>query len=304
MRYFIGSFRFLLIALYILFLIFFAVLVLPVLTDESRAAWIRRLARIVPRIMGVRVKVSGGIPDEDAVTLARRQGKTGYMICSNHISFLDIFLLDSILPVRFVAKKEIESWPVFGLISRAAGTLFIDRSRKRAVLEMAEKMNETLRAGESVLFFPEGTTGEGRVLLPFYANLFASAVATEAELIPVVIRYTQKGKVTTIPSYAGNIPLFTVMKRIVFSSGLEAEVQVLEPISSAGVDRKTLCAQPPPSCPRRSACPTPRRRRKRPSVSAARRRSSTTELSASSRNSEGDRPTWGRTPARSPSCRC
>lgn len=139
MRYFIGSFRFLLIALYILFLIFFAVLVLPVLTDESRAAWIRRLARIVPRIMGVRVKVSGGIPDEDAVTLARRQGKTGYMICSNHISFLDIFLLDSILPVRFVAKKEIESWPVFGLISRAAGTLFIDRSRKRAVLEMAEK---------------------------------------------------------------------------------------------------------------------------------------------------------------------
>ena len=133
--------------------------------------------------------------------------------------------------------------PVFGLISRAAGTLFIDRSRKRAVLEMAEKMNETLRAGESVLFFPEGTTGEGRVLLPFYANLFASAVATEAELIPVVIRYTQKGKVTTIPSYAGNIPLFTVMKRIVFSSGLEAEVQVLEPISSAGVDRKTLCAQ-------------------------------------------------------------
>ena len=99
-------------------MIFFAVLVLPVLTDESRAAWIRSLARIVPSIMGVRVKVSGGIPDEDAVTLARRQGKTGYMICSNHISFLDIFLLDSILPVRFVAKKEIESWPVFGLISK------------------------------------------------------------------------------------------------------------------------------------------------------------------------------------------
>lgn len=243
MRYLIGSFRFLLIALYILFLIFFAVLVLPVLTDGSRAAWIRRLARTVPRIMGVRVKVSGGIPDRDAVTLAHRQGKTGYMICSNHISFLDIFLLDSILPVRFVAKKEIESWPVFGLISRAAGTLFIDRNRRRAVLEMAEKMNETLRAGESVLFFPEGTTGEGRVLLPFYANLFASAVATEAELIPVVIRYTQNGEITTIPSYAGAIPLFTVMKRIVFSSGLEAEVQVLEPISSSGVDRKTLCAQ-------------------------------------------------------------
>ena len=216
---------------------------LPVLTDGTRAAWIRRLAGVVPRIMGVRVRVSGGIPDADAVTLGRRQGKTGYMVCSNHISFLDIFLLDSILPVRFVAKKEIESWPVFGLISRAAGTLFIDRSRRRAVLEMAEKMNESLRAGESVLFFPEGTTGEGRVLLPFYANLFASAVATEAELIPVVIRYTQKGEITTIPSYAGNIPLFTVMKRIVFSSGLEAEVQVLEPISSAGVDRKTLCAQ-------------------------------------------------------------
>lgn len=242
MRYLVGSWRLFLIALYVLFLIFFVVLVLPVLTDGARASWIRCLARTVPRIMGLRVKVMGTVPDRQAVEKGRRE-ETGYMVCSNHISFLDIFLLDSILPVRFVAKKEIESWPVFGLIARAAGTLFIDRSRRRAVLEMAQQMNEALRSGESVLFFPEGTTGEGRLLLPFYANLFASAVATEAELLPVTIRYTQNGEVTTIPSYAGRIPLFTVMKRIVFSSGLEAEVRLLDPMKTIGMDRKALCAE-------------------------------------------------------------
>lgn len=243
MRYVIGCWRLLLIAFYILFLVLFVILILPVLTDETRATWVRRLARVVPRLMGIRVQVTGSIPDEEAVWMGRRAGKTGFMVCSNHISFIDIFLLDSLLPVRFVAKKEIESWPVFGLIARGAGTLFIDRSRRRAVLEMTEVMNETLKAGESVLFFPEGTTGEGRVLLPFYANLFASAVATEADLLPVVIRYTQNGEVTTIPSYAGSIPLFTVIKRVVFSPGLAAEVQVLEPIRTAGIDRKALCAQ-------------------------------------------------------------
>src|SRR5690606_17497009 len=91
---------------------------------------------------------------------------------------------------RFVAKAELRRWPVVGWMSRAAGTLFIERERKRDALRVVHQLAQALRDGHSVVVFPEGTTGDGATLLPFHANLLQAAIATGTPVQPVVLRYS------------------------------------------------------------------------------------------------------------------
>ena len=241
MRYIVGGVRFFMLFLLTIFIFIAACCVLPCLSRRGRAWLIKNLAPTIPWVLGVKVTVKGRVPDAGAAAGVREDGP-GYLVAANHISFMDIFILDSILPVRFIAKKEIGSWPVFGAISNHVGTIYIDRSRKRAVLEVAESMAAALREGTNVLFFPEGTTGPGTRLLPFYANLFAAAEPAAADLLPVTVRYTLKGETSDIPSYA-KLTLWEVLKRIVFTPGLGAEVTILDPIPTAGRERRELALE-------------------------------------------------------------
>lgn len=241
MRYLIGSVRLLLVALLILFILLVVYCVFPFMTWRRRALVIKCLAPWIPAVLGIRMDVRGRVPDVFAAQKGRRSGRSGYMVCANHISFVDIFVLDSIMPVHFVAKKEIASWPLFGAITTGVGTIYIDRTRRRAVLEVAEAMRSTLESGENVLFFPEGTTGPGDALLPFHANLFSAGCAARAEVLPIALRYTLKGETTTIPSYA-DVSLFDVIKRIVFTPGIVAEATILDPIDASMNDRRTVNA--------------------------------------------------------------
>ena len=243
MRYIIGCGRFAAIGVLILIILAAIFICFPLLSRDRRGRWVRRIAGWIPGALGMTFAVKGYVPDEPAFTSGVNAGGCGYMVCSNHISFVDIFVLDAVLPCRFVAKKEIASWPVFGAIAKGVDTLFIDRSRKRAVLEIAELMAQSIAEGRNVLFFPEGTTGQGEKLLPFYANLFQAAAQSQARILPVTIRYTCGSSVSTIPSYAGKISLFTVLKRIVFTPGLGVEVTVLDPVESKGKDRQQLCRE-------------------------------------------------------------
>ena len=241
MRYVIGCGRLFFVGVLILLILFIIYCIFPWMKWRARARIITRLAPWIPAVLGIRVAVRGRVPDAGAASRGYRDAGCGYMVCCNHISFVDIIVLDAILPVHFVAKKEIASWPLFGAITTGVGTIYIDRERRRAVLEVAEAMRATLESGENVLFIPEGTTGPGDALLPFHANLFSAACAAGAEVLPVALRYTRNGETTTIPSYA-EVPLFDVMKRIVFTPGIVAEATILEPIDAAAHDRRTVNA--------------------------------------------------------------
>ena len=242
MRYLVGCIRLLGVGLLIVAIL--SVLVFfPFFQQATRGRWVKRLSGVLMRVFGIRVTIHGQVPREQAADCGISPDELGYMVCSNHISFVDIFVLNVVLPCRFVAKKEIASWPVFGFISRKVGTLFIDRSRKRAVIEIAEMMSSAIQDGTNVLFFPEGTTGGGRLLLPFYANLFEAAIRSKAEVLPITLRYTLNGETTELISYAGDISLFEVLKRILFTPGLGVEVTVLAPIASADQTRQAVCAK-------------------------------------------------------------
>ena len=114
---------------------------------------------------------------------------------------------------------------------------------KRQVLEIADAMAGAINEGTNVLFFPEGTTGNGLELLPFHPNLFEAAVRSGAQILPVTLRYTLDGKPSGLVSYAGDVALFTVLKRILFTPGLGVEVTVLDPVSVDGKTRQALCLE-------------------------------------------------------------
>ena len=230
MRYVIGCGRMAAVGIMILVILFILLVLFPLVGRKGR-------------VLGVRMTVRGAVPVAQRAECGVNGEGPGYMVCANHVSFIDIFILDAVLPCRFVAKKEIASWPVFGFIARGTGTLFIDRSRKRAVLEIADAMAGAINEGTNVLFFPEGTTGNGLELLPFHPNLFEAAVRSGAQILPVTLRYTLDGKPSGLVSYAGDVALFTVLKRILFTPGLGVEVTVLDPVSVDGKTRQALCLE-------------------------------------------------------------
>ncbi|AMJ62192.1 lysophospholipid acyltransferase family protein [Bosea sp. PAMC 26642] len=132
----------------------------------GRGAVIPRLFhRITCRCLGVRVRVRGTAPAADA----------GGLIVANHVSWLDIAVIGAQRPVCFVAKSEVAGWPVIGFLARLQRTVFIDRMRRSATAGTAAEMGERLAAGEAVVLFAEGTTGDGTRTLPLRSSLLGAA---------------------------------------------------------------------------------------------------------------------------------
>ncbi|MEW1576661.1 lysophospholipid acyltransferase family protein [Streptomyces microflavus] len=193
---------------------------LPVrlLPAPARGWLVRRWARCVPRAFGVRVTVRVHPYDP---------GSGGELVVANHISWLDIPLVASVLPGRMLAKSEVGRWPLLGRLAGLGGTLFIDRDRLRALPGAVDTVAAALRAGSRVVAFPEGSTwcgrGSGGVFRP---AVFQAAIDAEVSVRPVRITYGTAGAV----AFVGDDPLAASLWRVVRAAGLTAEVDVLAPI--------------------------------------------------------------------------
>ncbi|HSH27386.1 MAG TPA: lysophospholipid acyltransferase family protein [Wenzhouxiangella sp.] len=140
----------------------------------------RRWQRITLRLFGVRMLVEGRLPDGPA------------LIVANHISWLDIVLLQSLWPMWLVAKAEIRAWPLIGWLAQAGGTLFIVRGRLESRRKIIRRMGALMRRGERVGIFPEGGIRPERGVGRFHAPLFAPAIRTRMPVVPVAIRYERE----------------------------------------------------------------------------------------------------------------
>lgn len=113
-------------------------------------------------------------------------------VVANHASWLDIFVLNACSPVQFVAKADVARWPGIGTLARLTGTLFIRRDARDSVAQQ-KAMEERIRAGQRLVFFPEGTSSDGRRVLPFKSTLFqaffADGLAEAMWLQPVTVIY-------------------------------------------------------------------------------------------------------------------
>jgi len=134
-----------------------------------RNRWFRAWSRSLARILGMSIHVEGTPPDHA-------------MLVANHLSYIDIPLLATQIDAVFVAKSEVASWPVIGHLCRAIDTIFVDRSVKRDVVRVGREIAGRIERGLGVVFFPEGTSTDGLVVLPFRASLLEVAAR---EAIPV-----------------------------------------------------------------------------------------------------------------------
>ena len=194
-----------------------AVVFMPWLGRAMRALAMKTFARCLLAICGVRLMVTGQA--------------TGWphpcLLVSNHISWIDIYVVLAQAPVVFIAKSEIRSWPVIGWLVRLSGTIFIERGSRHALRGVLHQAASRFKAGHAVLFFPEGTTSDGLGLLPFHSNLFSLAQQdVDLPICALTIRYAQHGQPSTVPAYIGEMTLLQSMVAILTTPGLSAHCHV------------------------------------------------------------------------------
>jgi 1-acyl-sn-glycerol-3-phosphate acyltransferase len=178
------------------------------------------------------------------VTVAPVQGEAMLahaLIVANHVSWLDIFVINSILPCRFVAKAEIRSWPVLGWLAAQAGTVFIARGSRRDLRQIFKGLVVALQQGERVAFFPEGTTARQGELLPFHANLFEAAIDAQAAVQPCALQYLDAAAgLHPHIDYVGDTTFAQSMLAILAGPMVHARVTCTAPIAAAGAHRREL----------------------------------------------------------------
>lgn len=113
---------------------------------------------------------------------------TPTLYVSNHSSYVDILVLGTFIPARFVAKKEVAKWPIMGWLATKQETIYINRDRN-AIADGTEKLIEYLGQGESLILFPEGTTSDGCQILPFGSSFFDVAMKTNVMVQPITVTY-------------------------------------------------------------------------------------------------------------------
>lgn len=230
-----------------------AALTLPLIPVQWLALHLRwRLAATLPAayhrwglaLLGVRLRARGTIE-------ARRP----LLLVANHVSWLDIPVLSSLAPLSFVAKREVAGWPGVGLLARLQRTVFVDRTRRGSTGEAAAGIGRRLGAGDAMVLFAEGTTGDGLHVLPFRSALLGSAGGAlgggveTAWVQPLALAYVRRGGLPVTrarrPALAwmGDVTLAPHALGILSGGPVEVAIQAGEARPfHAGTDRKALAA--------------------------------------------------------------
>lgn len=107
-------------------------------------------------------------------------GKTGVgcLVVSNHVSYFDAAAIGALLPMSFVAKSQIASWPLIGWMAKLGGTIFVNRESRAAAAKDMQAIQNRLDRGETIVLFPEGTSSDGMRVLPFKSALLGAVERT------------------------------------------------------------------------------------------------------------------------------
>lgn len=206
-------------------------LLFPLLGHAARAGRVQQWSRDLTHIFGITVVASGAVP------------RGGGAIVANHVSWLDVFVLNAVSPSVFIAKSEVRLWPVIGWLSARAGTVFIARDRRSSLRDANAVIAQQLANGRQLAFFPEGTSASQGAMLAFHANLFQGVVAANALVYPVALVYRDvSGALAERVEYVGDTSLGESIVRLLSGQGCVAQVRYLPPIASAGIDRRALAA--------------------------------------------------------------
>jgi 1-acyl-sn-glycerol-3-phosphate acyltransferase len=205
--------------------------VYPRVSHERHRALVRWWSAKLLRILNISAQVEGEPPAPRSVA----------MIVANHVSWIDIFLISSAMPTRFVAKSEIRGWPVAGWIAERAGTLFIRRDQLRDMARMDARVRDALGQGDCVGLFPEGITTEGDELRKFHSSLFEPAIVNGARVHPAAIRYEHPdGSLCRQMSFIGERTFMESVGLIVRQRSVRARLMFAPPVETSGAARRDV----------------------------------------------------------------
>ena len=204
----------------------------PFYPAPRRGMAVKRWSQSLLGMLGVELQVHGAPP---------RGQVHPVMLVANHVSWLDIYAINAVLPVRFVAKSEIRSWLVIGWLSAKTGTLFLKRARRRDTVRIGGEIAAAMEQGDVVTVFPEGTTTDGSQVLRFHSSLLQPALLAGAQVHPVALRYEHGGGSLCVEAaYDGDKSLWDTLRLIVAQPVIHVHVWFLPALTTDAAHRRAL----------------------------------------------------------------
>ena len=207
------------------------ILIFPVINRKLKKFLIKTWSSLLLNIFKINLVVTND--------LKKILDKKNYLIVSNHISWVDIFIINSACPVAFVAKKSISKWPIVSWLVKASETIFIDRKRITKIKETTKEIENFLQNKGSICIFPEGTSSDGSQLLNFKSNLLQTAINKNISVLPIAIQYFHNQNFCSAPAYYGDLSLLDSIRNLSKFNNIEAKLTILTEIKSIS-DRKVL----------------------------------------------------------------
>lgn len=193
----------------------------------------RIYCRLVLRCLGVRITVTGN----------PIRNLSGVLVVSPHMSWLDVFAIGSVLPGSFVARADMFTGRATGVVARILKIIPIERSSLRRLPGVVDAVARRLRAGQTVVAFPEGTTWCGRDRGAFYPAMFQAAIDAGRPVQPVRLTYHHvDGSLSTVPAFVGDETLLSSIRRLLVVPRTLARVHV-ESLQLPGTDRRALAGR-------------------------------------------------------------
>lgn len=224
--------RILRVGLHMAWGVFLAGIVFRIVPKDWHKNIAQRWSQKILGILRVECSLHGDMPTLDT---------RGVIMVSNHMSWLDIWLLYAIRPPRFISKADVRGWPVVGYLAQQSGTLFIQRERRHHTAAIVKQAAELLQQGDCVGLFPEGTTSDGTLLRPFHASLFQAAVIHQAPVMLFTIRYhLPDGSIDTAPAYQGNMTLLDSFRAVLARRRILVDITCLGTLDTHGKTRREI----------------------------------------------------------------
>lgn len=204
----------------------------PHLPGKRQRRMLKAWSRQLLGILNIGLQIEGAQP---------MRGEGGYLLVANHVSWLDVFVLNAIHPARFIAKAEVRGWPLIGWLCKRCGTIFIERAMRQDAASVNLHVSALLEQGVCVGLFPEGTSSDGKQAGHFHSALIQPAIDAGVRLCPIALRYQdEQGEMSGAAAFTGDTTLAQSIWNVLRCDHLNTLVVFTPALPAATKNRREL----------------------------------------------------------------